>query len=92
MKNILYSLLIIIFSTSCSKNKIKQVDNSKFVTNWFDTISSYPYSSILKIKRNNTFEYNQGTCMYSSMSNGTWLIKNDTLILNSKNPDDFFFS
>ena len=95
MKNyIITFFLITIISSGCDKSrtsKIEEKNTSKYVKIWFDTIRTYPYIAELKIKKNNTFEFFSGACTYRSISKGTWIIKNDTIILNSLQPKDCFY-
>lgn len=95
MKNyIITFFLITIISSGCDKSrtsKIEEKNTSKYVKIWFDTIRTYPYIAELKIKKNNTFEFFSGACTYRSISKGTWIIKNDTIILNSSQPKDCFY-
>lgn len=88
----LFLLLLTVTLTSCGeKVKPLKMDNSKFIKSWYDTIQGYPYESELKIRKNNTFEYFSGACTYRSLSEGTWEIKDDTLILNSIPARDCFY-
>lgn len=85
-------LLLTILLTSCGeKVKPMKIETSNFIKSWYDTIQGYPYESELKIKQNNTFEYLSGACTYRSLSEGTWEIKDDTLILNSIPARDCFY-
>lgn len=76
---------------SCNKSSPKQspeVLNSKFVKVWFDTIKRVPFFSKLEIKQNRTFKYVGGACTASWSSEGCWIMKNDTIILNSVKPKE----
>ena len=91
MKISLSILLISILFVSCNKSSSKEspkVLNSKFVKVWFDTIRGVPFFSKLEIKQNRTFKYVGGACTESWSSEGLWIIKNDTIILNSIKPKD----
>lgn len=95
MKNdIITFFLISIILSGCDKSKtskIEEKNDSKYVKIWFDTIRTYPYTSELKINKNNTFEFSSGACSYRSISEGTWELKNDTIILNSSKPKECFY-
>jgi len=88
----IFLLILSIGIASCNeKVKPMKIDTSKFIKIWHDTIQGYPYQSELKIKQNYTFEYFSGACSYRSISEGTWEVKDDTLILNSIPARDCFY-
>lgn len=76
-------IIILLLFIRCKKEKIKSEINSVFVKDWYDTEMIVPFKAILKINKDSTFQYNGGACTSSFESNGTWRIKNDTIILNS---------
>ena len=79
-------LIFFILFGSCKKNQeVKEIN--KFVNSWKATKKPIPFSGILKIKKNQTFEYFAGACTSTSFSNGKWEIRNDTIILNSFMPN-----
>jgi Carbohydrate binding domain (family 32) len=86
MKNNLLYLLIFGLLFGCNKVKPIEKKKSKFERVWFDTVQMIPFSAKLQINKNNTFEYKSHSCQVGSKSNGTWSIKNDTIVLNSIKP------
>ena len=70
---------------ACKKEKQNLVAPSKFQREWF-SIDGH-----LKIDSNNKFEYVRFTCISESISNGTWKVVNDTLILDSFTPKGCYF-
>lgn len=75
--------LIIIIFTSCKNHKDENNPENKFVKEWQSRKSIIPHTAYLNIKPDNTFEYKDSGCQWSSNSFGTWKVKNDTIILNS---------
>lgn len=91
MKISLSILSFFILLVSCNKSSPKEpleVLNSQFAKVWFDTVRGIPFYSKLEIKQNNTYKYVGGACTASWSSEGVWIIKNDTIILNSKKPKE----
>ncbi|MDX6183795.1 hypothetical protein SGQ44_15880 [Flavobacterium sp. Fl-77] len=90
LKHILPTILLIISLSSCNKFKQKEQlnenQNSEFVKTWFDTIRGIPFAEKLEIKQNRTFKLIGGACTARWWSEGSWRIKNDTIILNSFKP------
>ena len=89
-KHILHIILLIICVSSCNKFKQKEQlnenKNSEFVKIWFDTIKEVPFTEKLEIKQNRTFKLIGGACTARWWSEGSWNLKNDTIILNSFKP------
>lgn len=89
-KHILQTILFIILLASCNKFKEKEQlnenQNSKFVKTWFDTIRGIPFTEKLEIKQNKTFKLIGGACTAAWWSEGSWYLKNDTIILKSFKP------
>ena len=85
-KYFLYSLLIVSL-LSCNKSKttqeIKKKESSVFVRTWFDTVRIVPFSEKLEIRQNQTFKFVGGACTSRWWSEGEWILKNDTIVLNS---------
>ena len=89
-KHNLLIILLIISLSSCNKFKQKEQvnenQNSEFVKTWFDTIRGIPFTEKLEIKQNRTFKLIGGACTAGWWSEGSWNLKNDTIILNSIKP------
>lgn len=85
VKVILFLSISILF-LSCKKEKIE--NKSPFVKDWYDTEQVIPFTATLKINKDKTFEYFGGACTSQFESNGTWYESNDTIILNSKIPNE----
>ncbi len=76
---------------SCKKELPKEIENSKFVRVWHDTVQMLPFKAKLDIKANKTFEFLSGACQSRSKSIGTWKTENDTIILKSIKPKGCLF-
>ncbi|MBZ4037151.1 hypothetical protein K6T82_20495 [Flavobacterium sp. 17A] len=76
------------FLLSCKKENKEQ--KSVFVKTWYDTEMDIPYMARLEINKDHTFKFVGGACTTSFHSDGNWIEKNDTLILNSVLPKECF--
>ena len=85
VKVVLFLSISILFF-SCKKEVIEK--KTDFVKTWYDTEKIIPFEATLKINEDNTFEYYGGACDSQFESSGTWFVKNDTIILNSKIPSE----
>jgi hypothetical protein len=63
-------------------------ENSEFVRTWFDTVRTHPFSEKLDIMQNRTFKLTGGACTAGWSGEGSWKLKNDTIILNSLKPKE----
>lgn len=90
-KYLLLLFVVLTIFSSCKKELQKEIENPKFVRTWHDTVQGMPFRAKLSINANKTFEYLSGACQSSSESNGTWKIKNDTIILKSIKPKGCHF-
>lgn len=91
-KNILHIILLIVSLSSCEKLRQKEQLNenqdSEFAKTWFDTIRGIPFTEKLEVKQNRTFKLIGGACTARWWSEGSWDLKNDTIILNSFKPKE----
>lgn len=96
MKNYLYKILIIFplliiftFFIKCKNNEKEYLANEKKIAInnaalgvW--NIDKAPYcKAVLTISSNNTFSYSESRCLSRTSSKGKWIIKGDTLIINT---------
>jgi len=88
MKLIQYKLgiLILILFSSCKKERVEK--KSVFIKTWYDTERVVPYTATLIINKDHTFKFTGGACTARFYSNGKWIEKKDTLILNSGFPKE----
>ena len=84
---------VLAFSFICCQNKnekiiIKEiVKENHYLGEWFSVKRVYPFGAILKIDSNNSFTYKGGACVRHFYSKGSWTLRDDTLILNSYEPE-----
>lgn len=91
MKNCFLLFVTLTLFSSCKKELPKKIENTKFVRTWYDTVQGMPFRAKLNIKINKTFEYSSQACQSGSESNGMWMVKGDTIILNSIKPKGCLF-
>ena len=101
---ILWSILffsITLSTTSCrqqkrtcdAENQTELTDaNNEFIGAWHSVDNRvYPFGAILIIDENHTFFYDGGACLWHFLSEGSWTLNGDTLILNSFEPEECFY-
>jgi hypothetical protein len=101
MKSKILILSIFVFSVSgCGQTNtsVKKDNHTKFINSdnaflgeWYSVKRPYPFGATLEIGLNHNFIYEGGACDYHFMSKGEWLLKDDTLILNSFEPKECYF-
>lgn len=78
MKTILNLLLAIILITSCSVQKL----NDEKTAGKYQSKKGDPFTE-LTINQDNTFKYRQEAGLYNSISEGTWMSKDEKIVLMS---------
>ena len=83
--SLIFLLLILINCSKESKDEFKRKEN--FIRDW--KVIRYPYSNaILSIYANHEFKYSETGHLSESYSEGIWDLNNDTLTLNSLQPNE----
>ena len=90
LKNIVLIFLSIIF-LACSQNIKDNFEKSEdFIRDW--KVIRYPYSNAtLNLSANHTFKYQETGHLSEIYSEGIWKMNNDTLILNSLQPNECLY-
>ena len=87
MRNIIISVIFILFAFGCSKvenNKFETTES--FIRDW--KVVRYPYSNAtLTLLNNNEFKYEETGHITELYSEGIWNKKGDTLMINSLRPN-----
>ena len=85
--------LVLVFSFICCQNTDnetipeEEVKENPYLGEWYAVKRIIPFGAILKIDSNNIFTYEGGACLHHFNSQGSWTLSDDTLILNSFEPD-----
>jgi len=85
---LIFLTLIFINCSQESRNKFKRKEY--FIRDW--KVNRYPYSNAtLSIYANHEFKYSETGHLSENYSEGIWNINNDTLTLNSLQPNECLF-
>jgi len=94
MRKLIINILIGFFFIGCGNEtstnnepSVIEKQSYKYIGLWKSVERHYPYRSILTINLDHTFGFEYGACMSYGFSNGTWILRNDTLVLTSNEID-----
>jgi len=98
MRKVVAYILIGFYFIACS-NQVTNNDGSSVVINksdkyiglWKSVKRPYPYRSNLTINLDSTFRFEYGACMSYGFSNGTWILRDDTIVLTSNEIDSCMY-
>jgi hypothetical protein len=95
---ILLGVLFLFLQSCCnnekrSKNIYNDLDlnNNKFLGEWYSVEREQPFGAVLTINSNYNFTYVGGACVLHFDAKGQWVLQNDTLILNSTDPEKCYY-
>jgi len=92
LKKINYSLLFLLFcfllQSCCNTSTETLTEQNNYIGDWRCVKRIIPYSAVLKIDSSYSYTYTGGACLSSFESKGNWTLKDDTLILNSFEPEE----
>jgi len=99
MKSINYIILLgflSLFLQSCwnthqKENTNDDLINNEFLGEWYSVERIIPFGAVLTIDTDYSFIYEGGACLSSFGSKGNWTLNNDTLILNSIEPEECYY-
>jgi len=101
MKNINFiisiGILILFLQSCCNRNEgyniqdYSKMNNNEFLGEWYSVERITPFEATLRIDSNYTFTYDGGACLIRFGSNGFWTLNEDTLILNSIEPEECYY-
>jgi len=90
-----YSLLFLLFcfllQSCCNTGTETQTEQNNYIGDWRCVKRAYPYNAVLKIDSSYSYTYTGGFCTSWFESKGDWTIKDDTLILNSFEPEECYY-
>ena len=90
MREILPLVLLSIFLINCKQNSQNFEKKEDFIRDW--KVIRYPYSNAtLYLSANHTFKYEETGHLSEIYSEGIWKMNNDTLILNSLQPNECLY-
>lgn len=91
MRQIISLIILSLFFINCStdtKNKFEKSED--FIRDW--SVIRYPYSkAILSLSENHEFKYHETGHLSEIYSEGIWKLDNDTLTLNSLQPNECLY-
>ena len=95
-KNIhLFILLLFLIQSCCntSTHSVIQsaIQNNNYLGEWYSVERITPFGATLRIDSNYTFNYEGGACVMHFGSKGIWRLNEDTLILNSIEPEECYY-
>ena len=95
---ILLGVLFLLLQNCCNnKNESKSIHNNlkmsdnKSLGEWYSVDNRCPFEAVLTIDSNYNFTYAGGGCVWRLHSKGRWIINEDTLILNSADPEECYY-
>ena len=92
LKKINYSLLFLLFcfllQSCCNTSTETLTEQNNYIGDWRCVKRVFPYNAVLKIDSSYCYTYTGGFCTSWFESKGNWALKDDTLILNSFEPEE----
>lgn len=92
--HILYYLIATILLYSCKSNDnnedSKKINLEDYLGVWH-SVRQLEYGAELEIDFMNGFVFDGGACTSSFLSKGSWTLKDDTIVLNSFQPKEFYY-
>ena len=96
---ILVGILFLLLQSCCNhKNESKNTHtnlnmiHNEFLGEWYSVERMQPFGAVLNIDSTYNFTYEGGACVLRFGSKGQWILQNDTLILNSIESEECYYT